>query len=82
MPEWLLTLLIGGVIVGLIGVIYQGVLTKSEHAEICKENTWVVQKDIKTTIKDELEEIKKYFDLKIENEIMKEIRKINHNESP
>ena len=82
MPEWLLTLLIGGIIVGLIGVIYQGVLTKSEHAEVCKNNTRIIQNDIKTTIKEEMEEIKKYFDLKLENEILKEIKKINHNDNP
>jgi uncharacterized membrane protein (DUF106 family) len=81
MPEWLISILIGGVIMGLIGVIYRGVLTKSEHADLCKRNTQVVQENIKTTIKEELKDIKDYFDLKIENVVLKEIRKINGNKS-
>jgi len=66
---------------GLIGVIYRGVLTKSDHAEVCKKNTMVIQENIKNTIKDELKDIKEYFDLKIENVVLKEIRKINGNKS-
>ena len=66
---------------GLIGVIYKNVLTKSEHAEVCKKNTMVIQENIKNTIKDELKDIKEYFDLKIENVVLKEIRKINGNKS-
>jgi len=77
MPEWLISVLVGGVIMGLIGVIYRGVLTKSDHAEVCKKNTMVIQENIKNTIKDELKDIKEYFDLKIENVVLKEIRKIN-----
>ena len=74
MPEWLISLLIGGVIMGLIGLVYKGVLTKADHAEVCKKNTQVVQDNIKTTIKEEMKDIKDYFDLKIENVILKEIR--------
>jgi uncharacterized membrane protein (DUF106 family) len=81
MPEWLISILVGGVIMGLIGVIYKNVLTKSEHAEVCKKNTMVIQENIKNTIKDELKDIKEYFDLKIENVVLKEIRKINGNKS-
>jgi len=81
MPEWLISILVGGVIMGLIGVIYRGVLTKSDHAEVCKKNTMVIQENIKNTIKDELKDIKEYFDLKIENVVLKEIRKINGNKS-
>ena len=62
MPEWLVIILVGGVIMGLIGVIYKNVLTKSEHAEVCKKNTMVIQENIKNTIKDELKDIKQYFD--------------------
>jgi len=82
MPEWLLSIVIGGVIMGLVGVIYRGVLTKSEHADVCKTNTQLIQKDIKITIKEELKDIKDYFDLKIENVVLKEIRKINNHDNP
>jgi hypothetical protein len=81
MPEWLISILVGGVIMGLLGVVYRGVLTKNEHAEICNKNTTVIQESIKNTIKDELKDIKEYFDLKIENVVLKEIRKINGNKS-
>lgn len=77
MPEWLWMIIVGGVIMGLLAIVYGGVLTKNEHAEICNKNTVVMQESIKNTIKDELKDIKEYFDLKIENVVLKEIRKIN-----
>jgi len=62
---------------GLIAVIYQGVLTKSEHAELCKKNMGESQESMKKFIKDEFKDVKEYFDLKIENVVLKEIRKAN-----
>jgi hypothetical protein len=60
-----------------LGLVYSGVLTKNEHADICNKKTVVIQESIKNTIKDELKDIKEYFDLKIENVVLKEIRKAN-----
>jgi len=77
MPEWLLSILIGGAVMGLIGVIYRGVLTKSEHGEVCKAAKKEVFDDFKVTLKEEMQGMKDYFDLKIENVVLKEIRKIN-----
>lgn len=52
------------------------ILTRSEHFKICKENT----EGVISQIKNQNEELKKWFDLKIENVILKEIRKINGSE--
>lgn len=100
MPEWLWVILIGGVILGLVTLIYgiqdqrvaklerwkeiypmkEEVLTKSTHNEICKENL----KDVKTfiienkeTVAKQIESIKEYFDMKIERDILVELRKLN-----
>ena len=84
MPEWLLTLLVGGVIVGLIGVIYKQLLTKSDHAEICRETQ-------QSLIRSRKEDMEQMFRLhrawledrfeslndKIENTVMKELKKLN-----
>lgn len=58
----------------LIAVIYKQMLTKSEHAQLCHSNTAEVKKFfVEETVK-----IKEHFDLKIENVVMKELRKINN----
>jgi hypothetical protein len=74
MPEWLWAIIIGGVVMGLIGIIYSALtnrvtkletwkeerptlkemLTRSDHADICKLNT----KELKDFIKEELLEVK------------------------
>ena len=77
MPEWVWTLLVGGVLVGLIGVVYRQMLTKSEHAELCRKNSDEVRDAIKSTVREEMNDIREYFDLKIENVVLKEIRKMN-----
>ena len=77
MPEWVWTLLVGGVLIGLIGVVYRQMLTKSEHAELCKKNSDEVRDVIKSTVREEMNDIREYFDLKIENVVLKEIRKMN-----
>lgn len=77
MPEWLLSLLIGGVVMGLIGVIYRGVLTKSEHADICKMNSTAIRDDLKAFVREQFDGMKEYIDLKVENVILKEIKKLN-----
>jgi hypothetical protein len=81
MPDWLWAICIGGVVMGLIGIIYNGltnrvtklenwkeerpalkeILTRSDHFELCKNNT----KELKDFIKEEL------------NEVKLEIRKVN-----
>ena len=76
-PEWVWTLLVGGVLIGLIGVVYRQMLTKSEHAELCKKNSDEVRDVIKSTVREEMNDIREYFDLKIENVVLKEIRKMN-----
>ena len=77
MPEWVWTLLVGGVLIGLIGVVYRQMLTKSEHAELCRRNSHEVRDAIKSTVREEMNDIREYFDLKIENVVLKEIRKMN-----
>jgi len=77
MPEWLWPILVGGVVMGLIGIVYRGVLTKHEHAEMCGKNTKDITDKLTKAIRDELKDMKVYFDLKIENVILKEIRKKN-----
>jgi len=77
LPEWIWGL-IGAIMMGLIGLVYKSMLTKSEHSEVCKKNTFEVNKTVEKVIKDEIGGIKEYFDLKIENVVMKELRKINH----
>ena len=74
MPDWLLTILVGGVIVSLIGLVYKGVLTKAEHAEMCKTAHQLTNENFKGFVKDEMRELKDYLDIKIENVILKEIR--------
>ena len=76
-PEWVWTLLVGGVLMGLIEVVYRQMLTKSEHAELCKKNSDEVRDVIKSTVREEMNDIREYFDLKIENVVLKEIRKMN-----
>ena len=49
------------------------VMTLSVHAQFCKENTT----QMLTFIKEQTQELKTYFDMKIENEILKELRDIN-----
>ena len=77
MPEWIWSIVIGGMVMGLIGVIYRGVLTKNEHGELCKGAKKEVFDDFKITLKEEIQGMKDYFDIKIENVVLKEIRKIN-----
>lgn len=57
------------------------VLTRSIHAEICKDTL----KDVKNLIIDnnkilvkEVESLKQYLDLKIERDILVELRKLNN----
>jgi hypothetical protein len=75
MPDWLLTLLVGGIIVGLIGVIYNSVTGRISKLEGWKENRPSVAevltvarhfelckqntKELKDFIKEELEEVKR-----------------------
>jgi len=74
MPDWLWAIIIGGIVMGLIGVIYntftnrvakletwkderpavKEMLTRSDHADLCKTNT----KELKEFIKEELNEVK------------------------
>lgn len=75
-PEWVWGIL-GVIIMGLIGLIYKNMLTKPEHNEICNKNTKKLVDDFGKVVKDEIEDVKEYFDLKIENVVMKELRKIN-----
>lgn len=77
MPEWLLSLSVGGVIMGLLGILYKNMLTKSEHADVCKANTKAVKEEISSTIKEELKDMKEYFDVKIERDILRELRRLN-----
>ncbi len=73
MPEWLLTILVGGVIVGLLGVIYGTFAGRVSKLEDWKDKrpTEVLTiarhyelckdntKELKDFIKEELEEVKK-----------------------
>ena len=73
MPEWLLTLLIGGVIVSLIGIIYNSLTGRVSRLERWKEGRPVEvltmsrhyelckenSKELREFIKDEMEEVKK-----------------------
>lgn len=58
MPEWIISLLIGGVIVSLMGVIYKGVLTKSDHAQICQANSRELMKGVKDLINERMDDLK------------------------
>ncbi len=101
MPEWLWIILVGGVVLGLLKLIYsiknkrdetidrwkekmpmpEEILTKSSHADICKENTKPIKDLIlenREIVKDQLNGFREYFDLKIENTILTELRKINN----
>ena len=100
MPEWLWVILIGGVILGLVSLIYgyqsqrltkveewketrpmtEEILTKSSHSIICKDNL----KDLKNILMEnrealinQIESVKEYLDVKIERDILVEIRKLN-----
>jgi hypothetical protein len=93
MPEWLLVILVGGVILSLVGIIYklqsgrvtaveddmkkrpkaEEVLSFAMHSKICRETT----NQFLTFVKEQHEDLKAYFDMKIENEIMRELRKLN-----
>ncbi len=73
MPEWILQILIGVVIVGLISVIFSQMLTKAEHGRWCHANT----EEIKLFIREELNKFDDALDLKIENAILKAIKKVN-----
>lgn len=100
MPEWLWVILIGGVILGLVSLIYgfqsqrltnvekwketrpmaEEILTKSIHSTICKEN----MKDIKDLLTDNrdilikhVQDLKEHLDLKLERDILFELRKLN-----
>lgn len=93
MPEWLLSILIGSIILSLIGIIYklqsgrvtnleedlkkrpkaEEVLSFAIHAQLCKEIT----NQSLAFMKEQTQELKAYFDLKIENEILRELRLMN-----
>ena len=100
MPEWLWVILVGGVIIGLVSLIYgiqdnrvgklekwketrpmaEEILTKSNHAQLCKEN----MKEIKDVLIDNreilikhVELLKEHLDLKLERDILSELRKLN-----
>jgi len=104
MPEWLWIIIVGGVVLGLLSLIYQmkskreeiidkwkekmpmsdEILTKSSHAEICKENTRENTREIKDMIIDsrkilvkQVELLKEHLDLKLERDILVELRKLN-----
>ena len=100
MPEWLWIIVVGGVIIGLVSLIYKiqdnrllniekwkekipmtdELLTKSSHADICKDNMKEVKDlivDNREILIDQIESIKRYFDLKIERDILVELRKMN-----
>lgn len=49
------------------------VMTLSIHASLCKDNTH----EMLAFIKEQTEDLKTFFNMKIENEILKEIRKMN-----
>lgn len=56
------------------------ILTKSTHADICKGNMKEVKDfiiDNRKVLIDQIESIKEYFDMKIERDILVELRKIN-----
>jgi len=78
MPEWLMSVLVSVVIVGLVSVLYKNtrgaMMTKLEHTKICKANSTAWQKFVEK----QTEQLKEYFDLKIENVVMKELRKLNN----
>jgi len=93
MPEWLWPILIGGVILGLVTLIYgiqdkrvsdiekwketrpklEEILTKSIHATVCDAKVEKLEKSISRQV----DEIKEYFDMKIERDILVELRKLN-----
>lgn len=100
MPEWLWIIIIGGVVIGMVSLIYkiqdnrifriegwkekipmtEEILTKSFHANLCKDNMKEVKDlmvDNREILMDQIESIKRYFDLKIEKEILAELRKMN-----
>ena len=93
MPEWLWVILVGGVILGLVTLIYgvqdrrvakieewkekvpmaEEILIKSSHAVICDTKVEKFEKSVSKQIDD----IKAYFDMKIERDILMELRKLN-----
>lgn len=81
MPEWLWVIIIGGVVIGLVTVIYSEILTESKHSKICKENTKPIKDLIlenRVIVKEQINGLREHLDLKIENTILTELRKINN----
>jgi len=74
MPEWLMPILVGGVIVGLISVIYKGVMTKDEHSKVCKENSKELMKDVKDMITERMDDLKEFMRSDVKVAILEEMR--------
>ena len=75
MPEWLISLLIGGVIMGLVGIVYRGVLTKSEHALACRENSKEMIEDVKDMLNERMDNLKEFMRKDVKIAILEEMRK-------
>ena len=74
MPEWLLTILVGGVIVSLLGLVYRGVLTKSEHAEACRYNSEKLMKEVKEMLGERMDDLKEFMRSDVKIAILQEMR--------
>jgi ferredoxin-fold anticodon binding domain-containing protein len=73
MPEWMFQIIVGAAFVGLVSTIYSQMLTKSEHGKWCHKNT----EEIRVFFQEELKQFEDKLDLKIENAILKAIKKLN-----
>ena len=69
----LLQFLFGAAIVALIGIVYRQMMSKTEHSVMCHGNT----EEIKRYFSAEMVKFQDMLDLKIENAILKAMRKIN-----
>lgn len=74
MPEWLISLLIGGVIMSLVSIIYRGVMTKSEHAEACRGNSKELMKDVKDMVTERMDDLKEFMRKDVKVAILEEMR--------
>lgn len=74
MPDWLMPILVGGVIMGLIGVIYKGVLTKHEHSELCLKNTKELMGEVKGLVTERMDDLKEFMLKDVKIAILEEMR--------
>lgn len=93
MPSWLLEIIIGGVVMGLIGLVYRNATERLRNMEKWKEGIPTTEeiltksthsdichdrtKELTDFIAKQGDDLKAHFSLKVENVILTELKKIN-----